>query len=343
MKFLVVTKTPLGIMNRHSTFYRVGPFSWILVLSVLLLAFTGCSSQRTIVNRLDEREANEILVFLNNHNIEATKSVSPTAGGGGGGQQVVQWDINVPSDKAIDAMALLNANGLPRRRGQNLLNIFTGAGLVPSDVEQKIRYQQGLAEQIASVIRKIDGVLDAEVQLSFPEEDTLNPLEKKGKVTASVYVKHNGVLDDPNLHLVTKIKRLVASSVPGLNYDDVTVIGDLARPEPGNEITSANAEAQNYVSIWTIVLAKSSVGRFQLIFFSLCALTLILSLLLIWVIWKLYPLLHTKGGLKQFFNLHPLHLEEGKAEDVKAVEVKPKEKKEESSVEGEGSDTDQRT
>lgn len=303
------------------------------LLLCLLLALTACSSDRTIVNGLDEKEANEILVFLSTRGIDATK-IKSTEGGGGGGQKITLWDIVVSEDKVTEAMALLNQNGLPRRRGQNLLGLFANVGLVPSEMQDKIRYQAGLAEQIASTIRKIDGVLDAEVQISFPEEDPLNPGgEKKGKITASVYVKHSGVLDDPNSHLVTKIKRLVAASVTGLDFDNVTVIGDRARFNelPSGILPSALEEEKQYVNVWSIIIAQDSLFRFRLIFFSFTFLLLLLILGLVWVLWKVYPLLKEHGGVKAL--LHFKSIQEGKPSELKeekpAEEGKETEKKQE--------------
>lgn len=290
---------------------------------------TSCESQKTIVNGLDEREANEILVYLASKGISANKMQS-AVGAGGGGAKIVLWDIVVDEKNGTEAMALLNQAGLPRKRSQNLLSIFANVGLVPSERQDKIRYEAGLAEQIASVIRKIDGILDAEVQISFPEEDPLNPGKTKGKITASVYVRHNGVLDDPNSHLITKIKRLVAASITGLDYNDVTVIGDKAR---GSELTGPFIPGENeekaYVSIWTIILAKESVTRFRVIFFTFSFLILLMSLALIWLTWKIYPLLKSRGGMKELFHLQPLKLtpkeeEVNKKEELK-VEEKPKE------------------
>lgn len=295
---------------------------FLFALTCLFL-MTGCESRKIIVNGLDEREANEILVFLSTKGVDAIK-VQSAAAGGGGGAKIVLWDISVDSAQALDAMAYLNQAGLPRRRSQNLLNIFTGAGLVPSEMEQKIRYQAGLAEQIASTIRKIDGILDAEVQISFPEEDPLNPTAVKQKITASVYVKHNGVLDDPNSHLTTKLKRLVAASVPGLDYDYVTIIGERARFSelaPLSMSASASEAEKHYVSIWSIVLAKESVTRFRIIFFSFTLLILILILALVWICWKIYPILKEHGGIKELFHIAPSTVE--KKEPV--AEEKPPE------------------
>lgn len=293
----------------------------------------SCESRRTIVNGLDEKEANEILVFLSTRGIDVNK-VKSSEGAGGGGAKISRWDISVRDDQATEAMSLLNQIGLPRRPGQNLLGLFANVGLVPSEMQDKIRYQAGLAEQIASTIRKIDGVLDAEVQISFPEEDPLNPnAEKKGKITASVYIKHSGVLDDPNSHLITKIKRLVAASITGLDFDNVTVIGDRARFQelPNGSLSKGLEEDKMYETVWTIIVAQESLFRFRLLFFTFSLLLLSLLLAFVWVAWKLYPLLKAHGGIKELFHLHPITetpMEEKKAEEDeknKAVDKKKKE------------------
>lgn len=311
-----------------------------LWLCLCLLLLTGCSSDKTIVNGLDEKEANEILVFLASKGIDATK-IAAVEKSGGGGSKAVSWDITVNQDKAPTAMALLNQAGLPRRRSQGLLDIFQAGGLVPSELQEKIRYQAGLAAQIASTIRKIDGVLDAEVQISFPEEDPLAPPgTKKQKITASVYIKHSGVLDDPNSHLIPKIKRLVSSGISGLDYDNVTVIGDRARYTGTGSITIGGESEKQYVNIWSLVLAKDSVTRFQTIFFSFIVALVLLFIALLWLIWKLYPILHNHGGVKELFHLRPIDLGAAatKAEEKSKGEEKAagKKEKEQTSAEGMG-------
>ncbi len=285
-------------------------FRCLCLLAIVIGLLTSCESRRTIVNGLDEKEANEILVFLAGRGIDANKIQAVTEGGGGAGKAVL-WNISVNSSQANEAMALLNQAGLPRRRGQNLLGLFSSVGLVPSGMEQKVRYQAGLAEQIASTIRKMDGVLDADVQLSFPEEDPLNPTATKGKVTASVYVKHNGALEDPNAHLVTRIKRLVAGSINGLDYDNVTVIGDRARFNESifSGFPGLGEEEKQYVNVWSIILAEESLTRFRTIFFSFIASFIILILALTWLIWKFHLILKLSGGFKQLFRTRPIQME----------------------------------
>lgn len=287
------------------------------LVTICLLFLMGCErSNHLIVSDIDEREANEIVVFLASRGISAEKVASPSAAGGGEGASNL-WNIMVDSDRTTDAMAILNQNGLPRIKGTDLLTLFAKQGFMTSDKEETIRYQVGLAQQIANMIRKIDGVIDADVQLSFPPEETAISLggqqAQPSKVTAAVYVKHQGILDDPNSHLVTKIKRLVSGSVNGLDINDVTVIPDRSR---FTDITlmelkePLSAQSKDYISIWSIVMSKSSAGTFRLLFFAFCTLTLLFALIAGWILWKFYPLLRQHGGFKSLLNPIPIGKQE---------------------------------
>jgi type III secretion protein J len=316
----------LALAKPRSLFFGLFRYTMLLLLMVLV---GGCGSRKTIINGLDERDANEIIVFLASKNIDAYKTRVKSEGAGGGG--AVLWDISVDSDKATEAMAVLSANGLPRKNRQKLLDIFTTGGLVPSEMQEKIRYEAGLAEQIAGTIRKIDGILDADVQLSFPEEDPLNPKTVKGAVTASVFVKHNGVLDDPNSHLITKIRRLVASSVQGLNFENVTVIADRARFSEGTQVQQVSSGSVELVKDWGIVIAKDSIGHFQIIFFSIIAVLSIFVLLTMWLLWKIIPVARACGGIGFIFSFHSLELpspeeEETEVQKTQASLEKPEDK-----------------
>lgn len=296
------------------------------VFSLFLLVFLlyGCDANKIIVNNLDEREANEIVVFLASKGIEADK-IQMASTAPAGGAEVLKYSLAVKPSQATEAMSLLNQNGLPRIKGTNLLDLFAKAGLMSSEKEETIRYQAGLAEQIANMIRKIDGVIDANVQISFPtEEAVISAPGAAGtpakKITAAVYVKHQGILDDPNSHLIIKIKRLVAGSVTGLDINDVAVISDRSRftditLTPNMESLEGRAREKEYVSIWSIVMSKNSTARFRLLFFSLMIFTLAFALIMGWLFWKFYPLLKRKGGFKNLF--HPAPIQEDSAESPK--------------------------
>lgn len=281
-----------------------------LILPLLLL-LAGCQNNRVIVNGVEEREANEIIVFLSSRGIQAEK-VAAKAAGVGADTGPTMWNIAVPEGTMTDAMSILNQNGLPRKKGTNLLELFAKQGLMTSEKEEEIRYQAGLEQQIANTIRKIDGVIDADVQLSFPTESTAIATPTQAaptRVTAAVYVKHQGIVDDPNSHLVSKIKRLVAGSVNGLDINDVTVISDRSRftdVTMGTSLEASPFQPQDYTSIWSIVLSKESVLRFRFLFVSLIITNIFLLILAMWTIWKVYPILRSHGGLRSLFNAAPL-------------------------------------
>ncbi len=296
--------------------------STFLTFGVLLLLFTGCAKQAVIVNSVEEREANEIIVFLAGQGIDAVKVAVESSGGGGGGGGIALWNISVDETQKYQAMAILNRAGLPRRPTNNLLKIFEQTGLVPSEMQEKIKYQAGLAAQIASVIRKFDGILDAEVLLSVPEDNPLDPNAPKGRVSASVYVKHSGVLDDPNSHLITKIRRLVANAIPDLKYEDVTVVPERAQySDVVLQSRASQEEETKLVSIWSVVLAKDSATRFRIIFSSFFFAVLILLLTSLFLIWKLSGIAPKTGGWGTVFSFKSLKL----PEPEKAAEKKDEE------------------
>ncbi len=302
-------------MGNRPSRLRLFSFRHLIILFSFLFLLTGCESNMVIVSDLDEREANEIVVFLASKGISAQKTASVSTAPGVGGTEAAKFSISVESGKSTEAMAVLNQNGLPRKKGTTLLDLFAKAGLMSSATEEQIRYQAGLAQQIANMILKIDGVIDADVQLSFPTESA-SPIAPGAaaaapkKITAAVYVKHQGVLDDPNSHLVTKIKRLVAGSITGLDINDVTVISDRSRFTDISLAQAAEAlepKAKEYVSIWSIVMSKNSAGRFRFIFFFLMICTIIFAIVIGWMVWKFYPILKKRGGFKSL--LHPVPLE----------------------------------
>lgn len=274
-------------------------FSWSLLFIVTVFSCTGCNSRSSIVSGLPAREANEIVVLLVSKGVAAQKLAQVSSSTGGGGEQL--WDISVPSSQITEALAILNQAGLPRMKGTSLLDLFAKQGLVPSELQEKIRYQEGLSEQMASTIRKMDGIVDANVQISFSTDaDDHEPL------TASVYIKHRGVLDNPNSIMVSKIKRLVASAVPGLEPENVSVISDRAAY---SDITINGpwglTEDIDYVSVWGVILAKHSLTRFRLIFYCLILLLFVLCCSLMWVLWKTHMLIQALGGMKTFFGPVP--------------------------------------
>lgn len=277
-------------LSKHFFFLGLAFFSLLV----------GCNTQTSIVNNLSEREANEIVVLLNSKGIEAQKIPATVSAVGGGATTSEQfWDIAVPPKTITEALSILNQAGLPRIKGTSLLSIFGSQGLVPSELQDRIRYQEGLSEQLATTIRKMDGVIDANVQITFPKDEEEGPV-----LTASVYVKHRGIIDNPNSITITKIKRLIASAVPNLTIDNVSVVSDRALfADISFEPIDKLEHERRFVSIWTVVVATESAMRFRIIFYAFLILLFVFASALVWFFWKFFPVIKKGGGFKSLF--HP--------------------------------------
>ena len=131
-----------------------------------------------------------------------------------GGQTVL-----VPKDLVYDARVSLSGQGLPagETTGYSLLD---EQGLTASEFRQRVDYQRALEGELVKTVQAIDGVETAVVHLAIPEKDVF--ADDDGKVTASVLVatRPGSELASPQ---VRSIVHLVASSIEGLNPDDVTV------------------------------------------------------------------------------------------------------------------------
>ncbi|MBS0654746.1 MAG: type III secretion inner membrane ring lipoprotein SctJ [Verrucomicrobia bacterium] len=298
------------------------------LITILMLLLTGCASNSAIVHGLNEQEANEILVLLAKDNIPAYKIAQAAGGPGGGANKAVLWDIEVNGADRMDAMALLSANGLPRKHSPNLLELFSQNGLVPSDTAQKIRYEAGLATTLANTIRRIDGVIDADVIISFPEENPLNPNAPTLPIKATVFVKHNGILDNPNSYLTYQIKRLVSSAVSGLSYDNVTLITDRAQ----FSLPSTTQPQEPSIQVWDLTLALSTLKAFQITFFILFLIMCVLLFGIVWLVWKIQPIAKKAGGMLVLFSLQPIKEEVEIPEEVQPEEQKPPEETEKTHV-----------
>ena len=102
----------------------------VLIFSLLVLA--GCEHNVVIINDINEREANEIVVFLAGKGI-ASEKIATTSSAPGGAEGGPKYSISVESGKSTEAMAILNQNGLPRKKGTTLLDLFSASGLMSSD------------------------------------------------------------------------------------------------------------------------------------------------------------------------------------------------------------------
>ena len=102
--------------------------SYLCKLSLLLcLCFFMSCAKQTIINNVKEREANKIIVILSSKNINAVK-IQAASTGAGGGSKTVLYNIQVDKDSSIEAMAILNKYGLPKKEELSYFLYFQEEG-----------------------------------------------------------------------------------------------------------------------------------------------------------------------------------------------------------------------
>ncbi len=176
---------------------------WYCVL-ILLLLLAACSKMVTLQADLTDADANEIILVLNKNGIEVEKQK------GKEGVTLAVKDIDL--SRATEAM---NIAGLPRRSLSNLGEVFKKQGMISTPMEERIRYIHGLSEELESTLQQFDNVISARVHVVLPER--IAPGEPIQPSSAAVFVKYRMPLDEDVV--MPRIRRLVASSIPGLSGD----------------------------------------------------------------------------------------------------------------------------
>lgn len=133
--------------------------------------------------------------------------------------------ISVPRKDIYDIRLRLASEGLPRS-GAVGYEIFDKSNLGMTDFLQKVNFRRALEGELAKSICSIGEVKSARVHLVIPEPRLFQ--EDRKEATASVILNLRGARSISNRQ-VEGIAYLVASSVEGLNPDNVTILDSSGR------------------------------------------------------------------------------------------------------------------
>lgn len=155
--------------------------------------------------------------------------------------------IMVPADQVDKARMQLAAQGLPniKPKGFDILSQEQGFGT--SQFIQAARYQHALEEELSRSISALRNVKSARVHLAIPKESVFVRNRKKpsASVVANLYSGHR--ISDEQISAITY---MVASSVPNLLVDDVTVVDQMGRllTDKDDKQAVLNSEQLEYAS-----------------------------------------------------------------------------------------------
>ena len=180
---------------------------WLVVVAATLLA--GCDKESTLHSGLEERQANLVMAAL----LDAGISCHKVPGEEG------TWNVMVVESKFADAVNLLEKAGLPRMAHQGIGEVFKKTGMISSPSEERIRFMDALAQDIAKTISGIDGVVDARVHVVLPENDPF----ARNALPSSAAVAIRSRWDADVTDIIPSVKGLVKNAIEGLQYEKIMV------------------------------------------------------------------------------------------------------------------------
>lgn len=231
---------PEGLKKLVQPFLALPPAKrWVVggVVGVSIIAFSllimvaNRTDYRPLFTNLTGEDAGEIVTKLKEQKIPYRI--------GGDGRAIL-----VPSDKVHELRLSLASEGLPQGGGVGF-EIFDRKNFGMTEFVQKLNYQRALQGELSRTIAQIAGVEQARVHLVIPEKSLFKESEKPPTASVVLKVKGNRQLRDTD---VQGVVHLVASSIEGMNPDNVTILDNkgkvLSRNAPSDAAGKMTASMQ---------------------------------------------------------------------------------------------------
>ncbi len=204
-----------------------------VAIGVAIVLWSQEPAYSRLYSELGEKDVSEILEVLNTQGIKYKVETGSNA-------------IMVPTDEVNQVKLKLAAVGLPKSSslGYELLDKDQGFG--SSKSVELVRFQRALEGEIAQTIMAIQGVKTARVLLAIPQQSVFVRERKKPSASVVVNLYQGRSLDKGQIE---SIIHLVASSVPQLEADQVTVVdqkGHLLNSRDSSSVSNLTSKQFEY-------------------------------------------------------------------------------------------------
>ncbi|MBS4000062.1 MAG: flagellar M-ring protein FliF [Desulfobulbaceae bacterium] len=196
----------------------------VIIATLVLLIASGSEKEYSVLySSLEQQDASKIVESLKSQQIKYK-----IADGGS--------TILVEKDKMLEARINLAGEGLPES-GIVGYELFDKTNLGMSEFVQKLNYRRALEGELSKTISSIDEVQKARVHLVIPDKALFQKDQKKPTASVTLRLKSGKSL---NQRTVSGIQTMVASSIEGMNTDDVSIVDQKGKllSEAPNDITS---------------------------------------------------------------------------------------------------------
>ena len=195
-------------------------------LMAVMLLLAGCGKEVTLHSGLEERQANLVMAALLDAGISCHKEPGEEG----------TWNVLVVEQKFAEAVNLLERQGLPRRPRNGVGEVFKKTGMISSPSEERIRFMDALAQDLAKTISDIDGVIDARVHVVLPENDPFARHVLPSSAAVAIHSRWDADLTD----IIPSVKGLVKNAIEGLQYEKIMVT--VFKDSPPKKPLSAKGE-----------------------------------------------------------------------------------------------------
>ncbi|WP_080421333.1 type III secretion system inner membrane ring lipoprotein SctJ [Burkholderia ubonensis] len=215
-------------------------------MAVLGLAFVlaACKGESLLQN-LDQAQANEVMAALYRHNIPAEKAGTARDG----------YSVAVGRSDFTAAVDILKTYDLPSVKAVNVADMFPADSLVASPRAEKARLLSAVEQRLQQSVRALNGVVTARVHVAYDLDDSSDAVAAASSTRVSVLVVHDDSASQQGL--VSDIKRLLKNSMPKLEYDNISVVPtrqSVLQHEPPGVVAKASPTAGRRVAIAAAVL-----------------------------------------------------------------------------------------
>ena len=144
--------------------------------------------------------------------------------------------LAVPQDNLGDAKLALAAAGLPASQSGGFEMISQDQGFGTSQFVENARYQHALENELARTISNLRPVREARVHLALPKPSAFTRQKEPASASVVLQMQSGSTLEQGQ---VAAIVHLVASSIPSLPPENVTVVDQFGRmlsnPDPNSD------------------------------------------------------------------------------------------------------------
>ena len=184
-----------------------------IALGVYVVLWSRTPDYSVLYHQVSSRDAGEIVNTLQAQNI--AYQVDTESG-----------VILVDSKKVHEARMALAAQSLPRSAGNGFELIDKEQGFGTSNFIQTARYQHAMEGELARTIMAMSAVENARVHLALPKESAFLADKRKPSASVLIDLAPGRRLEDEQ---VQAIMHLIASSVPNMESDQVTLVDSKGR------------------------------------------------------------------------------------------------------------------